>query len=89
MINVGTVLENVFNDFHGDYLSDENMIFTKVAGIVKQKIEDKCEIPDEALLCFVRTRTYIRLKIINKERLDKIASLRFSKRSAQKQKFTR
>lgn len=77
----------MFNNFHGNYLSDETKIFSKVATLVNKQIKENNKIPWDVLMCLVRTRTYIRLKIINKQRKDAIERIRISKRSAQKQKF--
>ena len=65
--------KKVFNIFHEDFLSDTTFIFKKVASLVKRSfiINNEQEIiPDEVLLCLVRTRTYIRLRQLNKNWKD-------------------
>lgn len=88
LISVAKLLEFEFNEFHGNYLSDQDKIFTKLANIVNNKISEESRIPMEVLLCLVRTRTYIRLKLINKQRLDAISNtFRNSRRSHKKQQY--
>ncbi|OXU18138.1 hypothetical protein TSAR_011643 [Trichomalopsis sarcophagae] len=89
MVQAGKFLERIFNCFHKDSLSDTNMIFQKVAALVKQKIDNSFTIPNEVLLCLVRTRTYIRLKELNKKRRDSYDKIRIAARSAKTQKFYR
>lgn len=87
LLQTAQILERIFNNFHKDSLSDTNLIFQKVALLVKQKINNYFTIPDEVLLCLVRTRTYIRLKELNKKRKDSYDKIRIAARSAKTQKF--
>lgn len=63
MLKVAYVMESEFNAFHGDSLKKEKLIFKTVAENVKKTIDI---IPFEVLLCLVRTRTYIRLRNLNR-----------------------
>jgi len=55
--------EEVFNQFHGSGLKKSPFIIQTVLNIVKEQYS--C-IPDTVLSCFIRTRTFIRLKHLNK-----------------------
>lgn len=87
LIEVAQILERVFNTFHNDSLSDTDLIFQKVAALVKIKINKKFTVADEVLLCLVRTRTYIRLRHLNKMRADAYDKIRIISRCAKTQKF--
>ncbi len=87
LLNNARVLEVVFNEFHGNSLSNEDLIFQKVAAKVCQRVESKCIIAWDALLCLVRTRTYIRLRLLNKQRADAKERVRIARKSAKKLKF--
>lgn len=63
LLEVAYVMESEFNAFHGDSLKTETFIFKTVAKNVQKKID---KIPFEVLLCLVRTRTYIRLRNLNR-----------------------
>lgn len=56
---------NEFLKFHGTSFSKENKIFDKITDVVCFK-NNYC-VPREVVACLVRTRTYIRLRKINKE----------------------
>ncbi|OXU21237.1 hypothetical protein TSAR_009035 [Trichomalopsis sarcophagae] len=87
LLSSARILEKDFKSFHKDSLSDTNLIFVKVASLVKRKIDDQFHIPDEAFLCLVRTRTYIRLRELNKIRKDSYGKIRIAERSAKAIKF--
>ena len=87
LYKVAQILEKVFEAFHKNYLSDSNLIFQKVAALIKLQLHDNDFIPDEVLLCLVRTRTYIRLRELNKARKDSYKKIRIVARSAKTQKF--
>lgn len=55
--------EEVFNQFHGSGLKKIPFIIQDV--LIKVKEQYSC-IPDTVLSCFIRTRTFIRLKHLNK-----------------------
>jgi UDP-2,3-diacylglucosamine pyrophosphatase LpxH len=63
LLEVAYVMESEFNAFHGDSLRKEKFIFKTLAENVKKKFD---KIPFEVLLCLARTRTYIRLRNLNK-----------------------
>ena len=54
-----------FQDYHGSFMRKDPWIFKTVADRVEKKMKNI--IPREVLLCLVRTRSYIRLRIINKK----------------------
>lgn len=87
LLNATRVLEVIFNQFHGNGLSDQTQIFFKVAEEVDNNIDEHSKIPWEVLLCLVRTRTYIRLGLMNKQRKDACESIRIAWRSAYNRKF--
>ncbi|CAI6355934.1 unnamed protein product [Macrosiphum euphorbiae] len=78
-------LERDFNNFHGDTLSKKPQVFKNVYKIVAPKIQN-LNIPDEVILCLIRTRTYIRLNNLNNEQ----SSTHHSKKEEKikKRKFT-
>ncbi|XP_029348427.1 uncharacterized protein LOC115034961 [Acyrthosiphon pisum] len=78
-------LERDFNNFHGDTLSKKPQVFKNLYKIVAPKIQ-LLNIPDEVILCLIRTRTYIRLNNLNNEQ----SSTRHSKKQEKikKRKFT-
>ena len=86
LIQTAQILEEVFNQFHKDSLSETDLIFQKVAILVKQKFEKDFTLPNEVLLCLVRTRTYIRLRELNKKRKKSYNKIRIAARYA-KNKF--
>lgn len=87
LINAAQILEKHFKLFHGDFLSDTNLIFQKVAISVKSEIPDHAKIPDDALLCLIRTRTYIRLRFLNQHLKELYPKLRAAQRLAKVMKF--
>lgn len=56
-------MENEFQMFHGDTLDKSEFVFTRLKNCIKCKYPD---IDDFVILCFVRTRTFIRLKSLNR-----------------------
>lgn len=74
LFNITCIMEECFNSFHGEKnLSEEDYIFQKVVRITQSKLsnEEKNLVPFDVLLLLVRTRTYIRLKFINKDAKQK------------------
>lgn len=51
--------------FHGNSFNKEKYIFDKLTDIVSEKIGNS--FPRKVIACLVRTRTYIRLRTMNKE----------------------
>lgn len=54
-----------FEIFHGNFFSTEDKIFDKLTEIVNARINNK--FPTKVIACLVRTRTYIRIRKINRE----------------------
>lgn len=66
-------MDNIFSKFHSDSLSKEDLIFDKVT---KSTIEQLTfEIPYEVVHCLTRTRTYIRLRELNRKSADRTRSI--------------
>lgn len=65
-IKVANIMDDVFEEFHGSNQLKRKTkhIFQKVADLVMEKNDS---VPRDALLCLVRTRTYIRLRKWNME----------------------
>lgn len=59
------IVDYHFNQMHGDSLSKEKLIFKKLVGRVEEN-EKNIKVPKEVLCCIVRTRTYVRLRFLNK-----------------------
>nr|CAH7759843.1 unnamed protein product [Callosobruchus chinensis] len=59
-------LESSFHSMHGSSLSKETKIFQKLTQNTFSQLEDST-IPFEVILCLSRTRTYIRLREMNKK----------------------
>lgn len=66
LINVARAMNEEFNNYHGSSLQKNPWIFRTLTDVIEKKMQGKC-IPREVLLCLIRTRTYIRLKILNKK----------------------
>jgi hypothetical protein len=65
LIAATEVLDCVFNDIHKNSLSKDKFIFDTVTDRTLEKLQDK--LPHEVIHCLARTRTYIRLREINKK----------------------
>ncbi|KAJ8678442.1 hypothetical protein QAD02_014229 [Eretmocerus hayati] len=54
--------------FHGEFLSEEERIFDKLTNLVLEKYQNESSehIDRKVVTCLVRTRTYIRLRKLNK-----------------------
>lgn len=78
--NVVKILESIFIQFHGsESLSKEQGIIKSLMILVKSQIPQNI-IPDEVLSCAIRTRTYIRIREMNR----RISSTRNNTLSKQK-----
>jgi hypothetical protein len=64
-LDAANIMEKEFRIFHGDSFSKESHIFDKLINIVCKKTNNKFS--KDVIGCLVRTRTYIRLRKINKE----------------------
>lgn len=68
LLKVAKHMNNVFLKYHPESsLRKEPWIFKTVANIVEDELKNITQIPREVLSCLVRTRTYIRVRIINKQ----------------------
>jgi len=66
LLRMSRLVDKCFNDFHGHYFFKEDNVIQKVVKLVQTcKEYDSC-IPQDVLQCLVRTRTYIRVRDINK-----------------------
>ena len=66
-MNISKIAEKCFNRFHGEHFSKEDFVIQKVINLIKKDNEYLDCIPEEVLQCLVRTRTYIRVREINKK----------------------
>jgi len=70
LLEVTKAMNTIFEKYHGSFISREPWIFKNIAKLTVQN--DKfADIPEEVLLCLVRTRTYIRIREINKRLAQK------------------
>ena len=75
LLNVARIIDSKFIEFHGQTnLSKESYIFEKVFEKVKREARQH-GIPVEVIKCLIRTRTYIRLREMNKKKEDKEGSI--------------
>lgn len=58
-------MEKVFDEMHGNFISKEKNIFDTLAAKTYEKLTHK--FPHEVIHCLARTRTYIRLRQVNKK----------------------
>ncbi|EZA49088.1 hypothetical protein X777_12670 [Ooceraea biroi] len=64
-LRAADVVNEEFENFHGDFFNRGNKIFEKITDIVCRKLNNN--FPRKVISCLVRTRTYIRLRKFNKE----------------------
>ncbi|KYM97511.1 hypothetical protein ALC62_11805 [Cyphomyrmex costatus] len=64
LLQCAHIMNIEFNKYHGSSLNKENFIFKTLAQIIQPKL--KIKILEEILLCLIRTRTYIRVREINR-----------------------
>lgn len=69
LLHTTTVLESEFNEMHSTSLADGKELFTILCNRTIAKLDDnlKATIPKEVILCLARTRTYIRLRDLNRK----------------------
>lgn len=60
------LMETDFKMLHGDKLSKSSGIMTTLSSMIKSKIQH-LNLPQEVVMCMVRTRTFIRLNNMNRE----------------------
>jgi len=70
LLNASKVLEKLFNTFHGQYTNKEPGVIKKLKIMVQNEIPENCT-PDEVLTCMIQTRTYIRIKELNRANQQK------------------
>lgn len=64
LFELAKTMNYIFEKYHGSFIHKGSWIFTNVANqIIAQH---NLEVPKEVLLCLIRTRTYIRIREINK-----------------------
>lgn len=85
MVRIATHINQEFLNFHQDDLRTEKFIFTKLLQIVRATIHTS--IPDEVILCLIRTRTYMRVRALNIKIMLKNREQK-QKRKAPLNKFT-
>lgn len=65
MIAAARTMNVEFEKYHGSNLRKNRFIFNELADIVSKKIQSI--LPREVILCLIRTRTYIRVREINRQ----------------------
>ncbi|CAI6359887.1 unnamed protein product [Macrosiphum euphorbiae] len=60
------LMESDFKMLHGDKLSKSSGIMTTLSSMIKSNIQH-LNLPQEVVMCMVRTRTFIRLNNMNRE----------------------
>ncbi|KYQ50742.1 hypothetical protein ALC60_10167, partial [Trachymyrmex zeteki] len=66
MLAVARAMNKQFEKYHGSNLRKTPFIFNELVDIVCNEIRS-IELPREVILCLVRTRTYIRVREINRQ----------------------
>ncbi|XP_071574859.1 uncharacterized protein [Temnothorax nylanderi] len=66
MIATARIMNIEFEKYHGSNLRKDQLIFNKLADIIHDKIQP-IQLPRDVILCLVRTRTYIRVRVINRQ----------------------
>ena len=64
-LQIAKAMETLFLAYHGPEIKKEPKIIQNIVNLVKMNI-DCMSVPDEVLTCLVRTRTYIRIREMNK-----------------------
>ena len=80
LLEAAFMMNNNFNDFHGPvYLSESKFIFRTLTKLVMRNLpKDSC-VTEDVMLCLVRTRSYIRVREINKKLLSDAKNKRAKK----------
>ncbi|KYQ49259.1 hypothetical protein ALC60_11671, partial [Trachymyrmex zeteki] len=66
LLEVAKIMNEEFQNYHGNFIQEGPGIFKIIANKIEEKIINTT-IPREVLLCLIRMRTYIRVRIINKQ----------------------
>lgn len=64
-LKAADIMNREFENFHGNFFNRESNIFDNLTDIVCTKLNNN--FPQKVISCLVRTRTYIRLRKLNKE----------------------
>jgi len=68
LFETAKIMERLFQEYHGDFISKEPLLFQKLASKIISIQDKNClTIPKRVLLCLIRTRTYIRVRELNKK----------------------
>lgn len=66
VVKVMKIMEQVFYEMHGAFLSDEKYLFKALTAKTISRLQDVA-LREEVIFHMAKTRTYIRLKSINKK----------------------
>jgi len=66
LLTATRIMNVEFEKYHGSQLRKNKFIFNELATIVQEKIQP-LKLPRTVILCLVRTRTYIRLRVMNRQ----------------------
>lgn len=76
-IKAAVLMNQIFKQFHGtSTLSKSMWIFKTVTKLTMKIMPEEYNISEEAMLCLVRTRTYIRLRETNKMYISDVKNKR-------------
>ncbi|XP_011881585.1 PREDICTED: uncharacterized protein LOC105569599 [Vollenhovia emeryi] len=68
LFETAKIMEKLFQDYHGSSICKEPWIFNTLASKIIELQDKNClVIPKKVLLCLIRTRTYIRVRELNKK----------------------
>lgn len=81
-LKTAKIIDAEFQKFHGTTLRRDKWIFKLLYGLISSKLST--DIPKEVIMCFIRTRTYIRVNNIN----NALTAAKFRKRKKKIVKFT-
>jgi hypothetical protein len=66
LLQAAHVMETLFLAFHGPEIRKTSNIVQTLVAMIHDKIKNNFHVPQEVLTCLVRTRTYIRIRELNK-----------------------
>lgn len=76
------LMNKIFEQFHGtSTLSTSMWIFKTFTKLTMKEMPEECNIPEEVMPCLVRTRTYIRLREMNKKFVSDVKKQTFIQKS--------
>lgn len=79
-IEAAFIMNKIFEEFHGTTLSKSRWIFKTVTKLTMEKVPKEYGIPEEVMLCLVRTRTHITLRELNKKLVSDVKNKRLYKK---------